>query len=137
MVISFIFTFLGRCLDIPVYEKGYKCDAADIAFDAIREGPMRKTDVILIDTAGRMQDNEPLMRSLARLVKLNNPDLILFIGEALVGNDGLDQLMKFNKALIDLSDKDNIRYQIFLFLEKSMGSFYLNSTQQMIKWVRL
>jgi signal recognition particle receptor subunit alpha len=70
---------------------------------------MRKVDVILIDTAGRMQDNEPLMKSLARLVKLNNPDLILFIGEALVGNDGLDQLNKFNKALIDLSDKDNIR----------------------------
>ena len=70
---------------------------------------MRKVDVILIDTAGRMQDNEPLMKSLARLVKLNNPDLILFIGEALVGNDGLDQLTKFNKALIDLSDKDNIR----------------------------
>ena len=56
-----------------------------------------------------MQDNEPLMKSLARLVKLNNPDLILFIGEALVGNDGLDQLNKFNRALIDLSDKDNIR----------------------------
>ena len=70
---------------------------------------MRKVDVILIDTAGRMQDNEPLMKSLARLVKLNNPDLILFIGEALVGNDGLDQLNKFNRALIDLSDKDNIR----------------------------
>ena len=70
---------------------------------------MRKVDVILIDTAGRMQDNEPLMKSLTRLVKLNNPDLILFIGEALVGNDGLDQLNKFNKALIDLSDKDNIR----------------------------
>ena len=49
------------------------------------------------------------MKSLARLVKLNNPDLILFIGQALVGNDGLDQLNKFNKALIDLSDKDNIR----------------------------
>jgi len=92
-----------------VYDKGYRCDPADIAFDAIRDGTMRKLDVILIDTAGRMQDNEPLMKSLARLVKLNNPDLILFIGEALVGNDGLDQLNKFNKALIDLSDKDNIR----------------------------
>ena len=92
-----------------MYDKGYRCDPADIAFDAIRDGTMRKLDVILIDTAGRMQDNEPLMKSLARLVKLNNPDLILFIGEALVGNDGLDQLNKFNKALIDLSDKDNIR----------------------------
>ncbi len=52
-----------------------------------------------------MQDNEPLMKELSRLVVLNNPDLIVFIGEALVGNDGIDQLMKFNKALVDLSPK--------------------------------
>lgn len=49
------------------------------------------------------------MKSLARLVILNNPNLIIFIGEALVGNDGLDQLTKFNKSLIDLSERDNIR----------------------------
>ena len=40
---------------------------------------------MLVDTAGRMQDNEPLMRSLSKLVNLNNPDLVLFVGEALVG----------------------------------------------------
>ena len=37
------------------------------------------------------------------MVNVNNPDVILFIGEALTGNDGVDQLMKFNKALKDLS----------------------------------
>merc|ERR1712093_508353 len=52
-------------------------------------------------TAGRMQDNEPLMRSLAKLVNSNNPDKVLFVGEALVGNDSVDQLLKFNQALID------------------------------------
>ena len=57
----------------------------------------------MIDTAGRMQDNEPLMKALARLVNLNNPDIVLFIGEALVGNDGIDQLTKFNSALKELS----------------------------------
>jgi len=46
-----------------------------------------------------MQDNEPLMRSLSKLVNLNNPDLVLFVGEALVGNDSIDQVTKFNKAL--------------------------------------
>lgn len=56
-----------------------------------------------------MQDNEPLMKALARLVALNQPDLIMFVGEALVGNDGVDQLTKFNKALIDLSPPDKIR----------------------------
>ena len=70
---------------------------------------MRKVDVILIDTAGRMQDNEPLMKSLARLVKLNNPDLILFIGEALVGNDGLDQLNKLMEFYCPSSTQLTIR----------------------------
>lgn len=50
-----------------------------------------------------MQDNEPLMRALARLVHINNPNLVIFIGEALVGNDGIDQLTKFNSALKNLS----------------------------------
>lgn len=49
------------------------------------------------------------MRALSRIVTMNNPDLVLFIGEALVGNDGVDQLMNFNKALIVNSAKDNVR----------------------------
>ena len=56
-----------------------------------------------------MQDNEPLMKSLAKLVDINQPDAILFIGEALTGNDSFDQLTKFNQALIDHSKKDNPR----------------------------
>ncbi|KAF8078117.1 SRP54-type protein [Lyophyllum atratum] len=60
-------------------------------------------DVVLIDTAGRMQDNEPLMRALAKLVSVNNPDKIIFVGEALVGNEAVDQLTKFDRALRDFS----------------------------------
>lgn len=60
-------------------------------------------DVVLIDTAGRMQDNEPLMRALAKLVTVNNPDKIIFVGEALVGNEAVDQLTKFDRALKDFS----------------------------------
>ena len=62
-----------------------------------------RIDVVLVDTAGRMQDNEPLMRSLAKLIKVNSPDLVLFVGEALVGNDAIDQLTKFNQSLADFS----------------------------------
>ena len=50
-----------------------------------------------------MQDNEPLMRALSNLINLNEPDLVLFVGEALVGNDAVDQLTKFNQRLADLS----------------------------------
>jgi signal recognition particle receptor subunit alpha len=74
--------------------------------------------VVLIDTAGRMQDNEPLMKALSRLIVLNQPDLIVFIGEALTGNDASDQLMKFNKAIVDLSPKDNIREIDAIILSK-------------------
>lgn len=49
---------------------------------------------------------------------MNNPDLIVFIGEALVGNDGTDQLTKFNKALIDLSPRDRIREIDAIILSK-------------------
>ncbi|KAJ6656035.1 hypothetical protein lerEdw1_004440 [Lerista edwardsae] len=60
-------------------------------------------DVVLVDTAGRMQDNAPLMTALAKLIAVNTPDLVLFVGEALVGNEAVDQLVKFNKALADHS----------------------------------
>ncbi|KAH7280799.1 hypothetical protein KP509_36G014900 [Ceratopteris richardii] len=90
-------------LQISLFQRGYEKDPAFVAKEAIREATLSKIDVVLVDTAGRMQDNEPLMRALAKLVHINNPDLVLFVGEALVGNDGVDQLMKFNQKLIDLS----------------------------------
>jgi signal recognition particle receptor subunit alpha len=46
-----------------------------------------------------MQDNTPLMKELAQIVKVNKPNLVIFIGEALVGNDAVDQITKFNKAI--------------------------------------
>jgi signal recognition particle receptor subunit alpha len=46
-----------------------------------------------------MQNNDKLMRELAKLVQMNKPNMLLFVGEALVGNDGINQLEMFNKAL--------------------------------------
>ncbi|KAI4377713.1 hypothetical protein MLD38_015298 [Melastoma candidum] len=93
----------ARRLQIPIFEKGYEKDPAVVAKEAIEEAARNGSDVVLVDTAGRMQDNEPLMRALSKLVYLNNPDLVLFVGEALVGNDAVDQLSKFNQKLADLS----------------------------------
>lgn len=86
----------AACLDIPIYEKGYKDDPSQIAKEAIQDAKAKGYDVVLIDTAGRMQGNEKLMRQLAKLVHVNQPDIVLFVGEALVGNDAIDQLTKFN-----------------------------------------
>ena len=80
----------AACLDVPVYHKGYKDDPAVIAKEALQEAKSKRYDVVLIDTAGRMQGNEALMRALAKLVHVNQPDTVLFVGEALVGNDSID-----------------------------------------------
>jgi len=92
---------------VQLYEKGYGKDAAGIAMEAINHARDTNIDVVLVDTAGRMQDNEPLMRSLAKLISVNAPDLVLFVGEALVGNEAIDQLVKFNAALADHSSQEN------------------------------
>ncbi|XP_057495519.1 uncharacterized protein LOC130780534 [Actinidia eriantha] len=97
----------ARRLQIPIFEKGYEKDPAIVAKEAIQEATRNGSDVVLVDTAGRMQDNEPLMRALSKLIYLNNPDLVLFVGEALVGNDAVDQLSKFNQKLADLSTSPN------------------------------
>lgn len=91
--------------DIALFEAGYGRDAAALAGQAIVAGEKGGYDVVLIDTAGRMQDNEPLMRALARLVQVNRPDKILFVGEALTGNEAVDQLSRFDGALKDLGGR--------------------------------
>ncbi len=48
------------------------------------------------------------MKALANMVNVNNPDVVLFIGEALTGNDGIDQLTKFNSALKEYSSNMKI-----------------------------
>jgi len=90
-------------LGVPLYERGYERDPAKVAYEAVRQAQRDGRDVVLVDTAGRMQDNEPLMRALANLIAVNAPDLVLFVGEALVGNDAVDQLVKFSRALAELA----------------------------------
>ena len=94
---------------IALYDRGYGKDDAAVARDATKFAADEGYDVVLVDTAGRMQDNEHLMRSLTKLIKVNVPDLVLFVGEALVGTEAVDQLSKFNQALIDYSDQHNPR----------------------------
>ncbi|XP_062408110.1 signal recognition particle receptor subunit alpha isoform X2 [Sardina pilchardus] len=94
---------------VQLFEKGYGKDAAGIAMEAIAFARNQVFDVVLVDTAGRMQDNAPLMTALAKLIAVNTPDLVLFVGEALVGNEAVDQLVKFNQALADHSMSDRPR----------------------------
>ncbi|KAJ1675133.1 hypothetical protein EV182_001869 [Spiromyces aspiralis] len=65
-----------------------------------------------------MQDNEPLMRALAKLIGMNDPDKIVFVGEALVGNEAVDQLTKFNKALREFTHTHRPRHIDGMILTK-------------------
>lgn len=89
----------ASCLSIPLYHQGYAKDPSAVAKAAIAKATDDGNDVVLIDTAGRMQNNVPLMKALAKLVTETRPDLVLFVCEALVGNDGMDQLTMFQQAL--------------------------------------
>jgi len=89
----------AKTLGVPLHQMGYAKDPSSVASSAIRYATQHDHDVVLVDTAGRMQNNVPLMKALSKLVVDNSPDLVLFVCEALVGNDGMDQLTMFDRAL--------------------------------------
>jgi signal recognition particle receptor subunit alpha len=99
----------GAALKMRIFSQGYNTDPSEVAYRGLKKAFQEKDDVVLIDTAGRMQGKAHLMRELAKLIERNRPDLVLFVGEALVGNDGVDQLVHFNKALEDHSQSANPR----------------------------
>jgi len=89
----------ATCLDVPLFSMGYAKDPSVVARAAIVHATEMGNDVVLMDTAGRMQNNAPLMKALGKLVRENKPDCILLVAEALVGHDGLDQFRMFTRAL--------------------------------------
>lgn len=91
--------------DVGFYEKGYNKDDSVVCKDAISMAQKEKYDVVLIDTAGRMHNKKNLMQSLTKLVKRNQPDHVIFVGEALVGSDSLEHLKEFNKAVGEGTDR--------------------------------
>ncbi len=74
-------------------------DPAAVAFDAVEHARARKRDVVLIDTAGRMQTNTNLMDQMKKIQRVASPDLVFYIGDALAGNDAIEQAKQFNEAV--------------------------------------
>jgi len=70
-----------------------------VAYDAIEHARARKRDVVLIDTAGRMQTNTNLMDQMKKIQRVAEPDLTLFVGDALAGNDAVEQARTFHEAV--------------------------------------
>jgi len=89
----------GKKLDIKVIKHDYGSDPAAVAFDAIKHAEAKGLDIVLVDTAGRMHSNMDLIREMEKIVRVSKPDLKIFVGEAITGNDCIEQASIFNSAI--------------------------------------
>lgn len=86
-------------LGTKLIKHDYNSDPAAVAFDAIKHAQSKGIDVVLIDTAGRMHSNDNLMQELKKLIRVNKPDMKLFVGESITGNDCVEQAKKYNEEI--------------------------------------
>jgi len=86
-------------LGVKIVKHGPGSDPAAVAFDAIEHAKAKHKDVVLLDTAGRMQTNTNLMDEMAKIKRVAKPDLIIFVGDALSGNDAVEQAKRFNEVV--------------------------------------
>jgi len=84
---------------VKIIKHGPGSDPAAVAFDAIEHAKAKHKDVVLLDTAGRMQTNANLMDEMAKIKRVAKPDLIIFVGDALSGNDAVEQAKRFNEVV--------------------------------------
>ena len=86
-------------IGIKLIKHDYGSDPAAVAFDAVKHAKAKNIDVVLIDTAGRLHNQANLMQELKKIVTVAKPDLKLFVGESIAGNDCTEQAQKFNEVI--------------------------------------
>lgn len=86
-------------LNVKLVKHDYGADAAAVAFDAIKHAEAKNKDVVLIDTAGRLHSNVNLMDEMKKIIRVAKPDLKLFVGESITGNDCVEQARLFDEAV--------------------------------------
>ena len=86
-------------LGIKLVKHDYGADAAAVAFDAIKHAEHSNKDVVIIDTAGRLHSNVNLMEEMKKIIRVAKPDMKIFVGEAITGNDCIEQARQFNDAI--------------------------------------
>ncbi len=102
----------AKRLNLKIIAQNYGSDPAAVARDAVLYAKAHKVDCILIDTAGRMQTSKNLMDQISKINKVVNPDLRIFVGDSLAGNDTVNQAREFHQytkfegAILTKSDAD-------------------------------
>ena len=99
-------------LKVKLIKHEYGSDAASVAFDAVNHAEAKKINVVMIDTAGRMETNKNLMEEMKKIIRVAEPDLKIFIANLLVGNDAHMQAETFNNeigidaSILNMADAD-------------------------------
>jgi len=89
----------GEKLGIKVISQDYGSDPAAVGFDAIKYAKKNFINAVLIDTAGRMHTATNLLKEMEKISRVTKPDLKIFVGESITGNDATEQAKAFNEAI--------------------------------------
>ena len=92
-------TFHSEKLGCKIVKQEHDADPAAVAYDAIEHAKSKRKDIVLIDTAGRMQTNNNLIEEMKKIVRVSKPDLKVFVGDSLAGNDAIEQAKVFDAAI--------------------------------------
>jgi fused signal recognition particle receptor len=103
----------AKKLSLKIIMQRYGSDPSAVARDAVDYSGKHHVDAVLIDTAGRMQTAKNLMDEISKIVRVSKPDLKLFIGDSLAGNDTINQAREFfhytnfDGAILTKADADS------------------------------
>jgi fused signal recognition particle receptor len=89
----------AKNLDIPIISHQYDADPAAVTFDAKKYAESHRIKAVLIDTAGRMYTKTNLIKEMEKIVRVSEPNLKIFVGESITGNDVIEQARTFNEAI--------------------------------------
>jgi fused signal recognition particle receptor len=89
----------GEKVGVKVISGNYGSDPASVGFEAINYAKKNNIKVVLIDSAGRMHTAKNLMSEIEKIARVCKPDLKIFVGESIAGNDILEQIKSFNEAI--------------------------------------
>ena len=102
----------AKRLNVKIVAQNYGSDPAAVARDAVLYAKSHGTDCVLVDTAGRMQTSSNLMEQISKITRVVKPDLKIFVGDSLAGNDTLSQAgefyrhTEFDAAMLTKADAD-------------------------------
>ncbi len=89
----------AEALKVKMIKHDYGADPAAVAFDAVKYAEAHDVDVVLVDTAGRLHTNTNLMEELKKIKRVLKPDFTVYVGEAITGNDCIEQAELYNDAI--------------------------------------